>query len=288
MLRKAPGLGGQWHGDHERTAVVDGWQGDRRVDRLPGQAETLSSHSGDRHASRRTSLLVAVCVVVLAIAASTMAMRHRDPDWPTRCGVDGHANWCAKPSRVMTTAALTGLAHDYCPALASVPGEVVPRPLSLGDLASADAFARTTGTRGSGAEDALLGRGSSFSWVTRRSGGHQNGAVELRCPGQTFLVPSMRLTGEQFRSTVAAARGELGRIDFAELAKRSVRRFPNRFRTSYGFLSCDTAGIDLRRLAPGKAFTCRIEVYSWLGQGGYRLDYRVVGHPPYFVRDPNQ
>jgi hypothetical protein len=269
-------------------AVVHGWQGDTRVDRLPGQAESLSSHPGDGDPSRRTSLLAAVCVVVLAIAASTMVMRNRNPDWPTRCGVDGHANWCAKPSRVVTTAALTRLAHDYCPALASVPGGVVPRPLSLGDLAGADVFARTTGSRGSGAEDVLLGRGNSFSWVTRSSGGAHDGAVELRCPGQTFLVPSMRLTDEQYRSTVAAARGQLGRIDFAELAKSSVRRFPSRFRTSYGFLSCDTSGLELRRLSPGKRFTCRVEVYSWLGQGGYRLDYRVLPDPPYFVRDEGQ
>lgn len=267
---------------------MDGWQGETRVDRLPGQPESLSSHSGDRDPSRRTSLLAAVCVVVLAIAVSAMAMRSRDPDWPTRCGVDGRANWCAKPSRAMTTAALTRLAHDYCPALASVPGGVVPRPLSLGDLAGPDVFARTTGNRGSGAEDALLGRGSSFAWVTRTSGGAQDGTVELRCPGQTFLVPSMRLTGDQFSSTLAASRGQLGRIDFAELAKSSVRRFPSRFRTSYGFLSCDTSGLDLRRLTPGTAFTCRVEVYSWLGQGGYRLDYRVVGRPPYFVRVSQQ
>lgn len=264
---------------------MDGWQGETRVDRLSGQAESLSSHPGDRDPSRRTSLLAAVCVVVLAIAISAMAMRQRDPDWPTRCGVEGHPNWCATPSRTMTAAALTGLAHDYCPSLASVPGRVVARPLSLGDLAGRQVFARTTGTRGSGAEDALLGQGSRFSWVTRTSGGSQNGTVELRCPGQTFLVPSMRLTGEQFRSTVAAARGQLRRIDFARLAKSSVRRFPSRFRTSFGFLSCDTSGLDLRRLTPGKTFTCRVQVYSWLGQGGYQLDYRVVAHPPYFVRE---
>src|SRR3954447_9816838 len=34
MLRKPPDSGGQWHGDPDRTAVVDGWQGDTRVDRL--------------------------------------------------------------------------------------------------------------------------------------------------------------------------------------------------------------------------------------------------------------
>jgi hypothetical protein len=252
------------------------------VDPLPGEVESLSSHPADRDPSRRTSLLAAVFVVVLALGASAMAMRSRDPGWPTGCGIDGHANWCAQPSRAMTAAALTGLVHDYCPALSSVPGHVAPRPLSLGDLASRDTFARTTGNRDSGAEDALLGRGSSFSWVTRRSGGPQGGTVELRCPGQTDRVASMRLTQEQYRSTVAAARGEPGRIDFTALAKSSVRQFPGRFRVSYGFLSCDTSGLDLQRLMPGKTFACHIEVYSWLGRGGYRLDYRVVPHPPYF------
>ena len=264
---------------------MDGWQGDARVETLSGPGESLSSHPGEREPARRTSLLAAVCVVVLAIAASTFFMRDRDAAWPTRCGVDGHANWCAKPSRAMTSPALTNLVHDYCPALASSPGQVVPRPLSLGDLAGRDALAKTTGARGSGAEDALLGSGGSFSWVTRTYGGPDGGMLEVRCPGQTDLVPSMRLTAQQFRSTVAATRAGVERIDFARLAKSTVDRFPNRVRPSYGFVSCDTSGLDLRRLTPGKTFTCHIEVYSWLGQGGYLLGYRVVPRPPYFARD---
>jgi hypothetical protein len=269
---------------------VDGWRGDTRVDRLPGQAESLSSHPGDRDPRRRrTGLLAAVCVLALALAASAMAARNRHPDWPTGCGVDGHANWCAQPSQAMTGAALTGMVRDYCPGLPrKEPRGLEPRPLALVDLAGGDTLARTTGTRGAGTEDALLGRGSSFSWVTRWYGGTRDGMVELRCPGQTHLVPSVRLEADQYRSTVAAARGEPRRIDFAELAKSTVRRFPGRFSVSYGFVSCDTTGVDLQRLAAGATFSCRVEVYSWLGQGGYRLDYRVVEDRPYFVRARSQ
>jgi hypothetical protein len=266
---------------------VDGWPDDAGRARMPEQVDSLSSHPGRRDSLRRGNLLAAVCVVALALAASATAMRNRHPDWPTGCGVEGHADWCAAPSRAMTDAAVTGLVRDYCPGLASQPDGMVPRPLALVDLAGPDTFARTTGTRESGTEDSLLGRGKRFAWVTRWSGGPEDGVVELRCPGRSRQVPSVHLERDQFRSTVEAARGEAGRIDFARLARSMAGRAPGRFAISYGFVSCDTTGLDLRHLEAGTEFTCRIEVYSRLGQGGDQVSYRVTAVRPYFeVADP--
>jgi hypothetical protein len=53
---------------------------------------------------------------------------------------------------------------------------------------------------------------------------------------------------------------------------------------SYGFLSCDTGGIDPGAPAPGSTFTCAVEVFRLQGQGTYRASYRVIDEPPYFVR----
>jgi hypothetical protein len=250
------------------------------------EVDSLSSHPGRGESLRRSNALVVVCVVALAIAASAVVLRSRDPDWPTGCGVDGHADWCAEPSRAMTDTALTRMVRDYCPGLSSSdPDDLVPRPLALADLAGREAYAKTSGSRRSGSEDSLLGRGSSFSWVTRWSGGPDDGVVELRCLGRSDTVPSLHLDAAQYASSVAAARGEQGHLDFTELAESSVRSLPGRFGVSFGFVTCDTTGLDLQPLPVGKRFTCGIEVYTRLGKGGYQLNYRVTAQPPYFVRE---
>lgn len=265
---------------------MDGWHGEPGTDGGPGfgQVDSLSSHPGRSDSLRRGNVIALVCVAALALAALTVLARDRHPDWPSGCGVEGHADWCAEPSRAMTGLALTRLVRDYCPSLStSATADVVPRPLELADLGGRDAFAKTSGTRGAGAEDSLLGRGSDFSWVTRWTGGPENGVVELRCPGQSSRVPSLHLDQDQFRSTVAATRGHPGHINFAELAASSVRRVPGGFGVSFGFVTCDTARLDLRHLRPGTRFSCGIEVYYALGKGGYRLSYRVTGQQPYFA-----
>jgi hypothetical protein len=273
--------------DQERTRVVE----ERRVDphRAPAHAEvdSLSSHPDQRRSLRRGNALALVCVVALVVAGSAVALRNRHSDWPTGCGVEGHQDWCTKPSRAMTDAALTRMVRDYCPGLsASDPEDVVPRPLDLADLGGRGAYAKTSGTRTSGSEDSLLGRGRTFSWVTRWSGGPEDGVVEVRCPGRSRSVPSLRLDEDQYRSSVAAARGQAGYVDFARLAETSVRRVPGRFGVSFGFLTCDTAGLDLLRALPvGRTFGCRVEVYTRLGKGGDQMTYRVTADPPYFVRE---
>jgi len=267
---------------------VEGWPGDRGNASwsAPDQVDSLSSHPGDEEGRRRRGVvpLVLVVALVLGIGAAS-SLRGRSPEWPTGCGLEGHADWCAKPSRAMTDGALRRIVRDYCPGLSKVrPRDVVPRPIDLVDLGGRGAYARTSGSKGAGTEDSLLGRGPHFSWVTRWSGGDQDGVVELRCPGQTVTVPSVRLDADQFWSTVAARRGRPRTIDFAQLASSSVRRVPHGFRVSFGFLNCDTTGLDLRHLRTGKRFSCALEVYSGLGKGGYRIGYRTTARPPYVLR----
>ena len=268
---------------------MEQWRGEAAGSGEPrrADADVLSSHSNRRGSLRRSNAVAVVCVVALAVASAAVVLRNRHPDWPTGCGVDGHSDWCEEPSRAMTDAALTRMVRDYCPGLSgSETDDVVARPLALADLGGSDAYARTSGSRASGTEDALLGRGRDFSWVTRWSGGERDGAVQLRCPGRSETVPSVRLDEDQYRSSVAAARGEARYIDFPKLAASSVRNLPGRFGVSYGELTCDTAGLDLlRRLPVGRTFTCVVEVYTRLGQGGYRLTYRVVDEAPYVVRE---
>jgi hypothetical protein len=248
----------------------------------------------DTHPERRSRLRVfngtpaVVCTVIaVTVAVAAVLVVTRDPDWPTRCGVDGRSEWCGQASRRMTDPSLATVVSDYCPGLAgSETSTVVPQPLSLADLGGEDALARTTGTPGSGTEDSLLGLPSSFSWVTRWVGGDNDGRVELRCPGMTEAVPSLRLAEDQFRSTVAASRTSEGRhIDFAAVAESSVRTAAPDSGVSWGFMTCDTTAVDLADLAEGETFACQVEAYSPEGKGLYRFGYRVTSGSPYFEPD---
>ncbi|MGI8900108.1 MAG: hypothetical protein ACR2HA_04115 [Nocardioides sp.] len=255
-----------------------------------GEGDWLDTHPERRSRPVLTRVLVlgglAAAVAVGGVALAALVL-DRDPDWPTRCGVDGRSEWCGQASRRMTDPALAAVVGDYCPGLAgSQPTTVVPQPLSLADLGAEDALARTTGSPESGTEDSLLGVPSSFSWVTRWVGGDNDGRVELRCPGMTEAVPSLRLAEDQFRSTVAASRTSEGRhIDFAAVAESSVRTVAPDSGVSWGLMTCDTTAVDLADLAEGETFACQVEAYSPEGKGLYRFGYRVTSGSPYFEPD---
>jgi len=255
-----------------------------------GEGDWLDTHPERRRRPVLTRVLVLgglAASVAVGTGVVAVLVLDRDPDWPTRCGVDGRSEWCGQASRRMMDPALAAVVGDYCPGLAgSQPTTVVPQPLSLADLGAEDALARTTGTPGSGTEDSLLGLPSSFSWVTRWVGGENDGRVELRCPGMTETVPSLRLTEDQFRSTVAASGARDGRhIDFAAVAESSVRTVAPDSGVSWGFIACDTTAIDLADLTEGETFACQVEAYSPEGKGLYRFGYRVTSGPPYFEPD---
>ncbi|CAN5294437.1 hypothetical protein BH18ACT9_BH18ACT9_00310 [soil metagenome] len=253
----------------------------------PG-ADWLESHVAAarlRVPGRR--LLIVGAVLSVAVAAAVTAFT-RDSGWPTHCGVDGHQDWCGAPSRTMTDDSLAEVVHDYCPGLADTESTtVVPQPLSLAELAGPDTMARTTGSQDVGREDSLLGRPTSFAWVTRWVGGRNDGRVDLRCPGATTIVPALRLQSDQFRSTVAASGGSAGgaHLNFAAAAESAIRIVSPQRSVSFGFFTCDTAAIDLEHLQPGASFGCQVEAYWPQGQGLYRVDYRVSRERPYFEVD---
>jgi hypothetical protein len=54
---------------------------------------------------------------------------------------------------------------------------------------------------------------------------------------------------------------------------------------SYGFLTCDTGGVDLDAPEVGDTFSCSVEVFGFQGQGAYQAVYRITDEPPYFEPD---
>ncbi len=245
-------------------------------------SDWLGSEPKPQNRRRRRQQRVIAGLVALVLAVSVAWTLTRRSDWPTGCRVGGNPQWCAEPSGVITDPGMTGLVQDYCPGLSGVRQEhVVPQPLSQLGLADAQTFARTSGTAEQGSEDVLLGLPGNFAWVTR----WHDGLVELRCPGSASTTPSLRLQADQFRSTVAAADlTEEGRVDFAEVARQSVATVSaNRpSGVSYGFVTCDTGGIDLRAPEVGATFLCALEVYGSVGQSGYRASYRIIDDRPFF------
>lgn len=239
--------------------------------------------------SRVGSPGVVLGLVVGLVAAVAAVAFSANPSWPTKCKVDGHSEWCGEPSWAMSNPALAALAHDYCPKLSmALLQEVVPQPLSRMDLANQDTFAKTSGNAETGTEDALLGERENFAWITRWVGGETDGLVEVRCPGDTQTIPSMALKADQFRSTLAAANGADGQhIDFAEVARQSVDALSDgqptqSTGTSFGFMACNTEGIDLSEPQVGRTFFCMVEVYGEQGKGGYSASYRVTADAPFF------
>jgi len=224
----------------------------------------------------------AALVVVLAVAAAAWNVT-RDTDWPSGCHVGGRPDWCSAPSDAITDPALVAFAHAYCPSLTQSPvDKLAPRPLSELGLADEDTFARTTGTSATGSEDALLGASSASAgaWITR----WQSGLVEVRCPGSSSTTPSLRLQADQFASTVAADTAGEPRLDIADVAADLKLTMSGDFTSdvSYGYLGCDTAGIELSAPKVGETFSCAVEVYGLQWQGDYRASYRVTDEHPYF------
>lgn len=257
----------------DNTAIPD--SSDRQPDWVEGRPDKGP-------ASRARRVVGAAAGVALAVAALAVVLVSRDAAWPSRCGVDGHEDWCGAPSAAMTGSALASVVRGYCPGLTSASADVEPQPLSLANLGSRDTLAKVTGSSAAGTEDALLGRPSSFSWVTRWVGGPNGGRVELRCPGGTGQVPGLRLAADQFRSTVAAARGRRSRLDFRAVAMTAVRSQSLQRRVSFGFTTCDTSAVDLQHLTPGSTFRCLVEAYYPQGVGAYPVTYRVTRDRPYF------
>jgi len=249
----------------------------------------VDNHPTSPTRSRRRRLAViglAVAVLTVIGLAGVRSWQERST-WPTDCRVAANPSWCAEPSDAMTDPAMVTLVRDYCPWLADTAAEqVVPQPLEALGLAGPGTYATTSGDETNGTEDALLGRPGAVAWLTRWVGGQADGRVELRCPGQTATVPGLRLEQDQFRSSVAAAVSADGRnIDFAEVARQSVSKASSSRPTgvSYGFIGCDTDGIDLAGPAVGETFECVMQIYAPEGQGAYPLEYRVIDDHPWFA-----
>lgn len=225
--------------------------------------------------------LVAALVVVLVVAAATAWDLLKTSDWPSGCRVGGNPQWCSDPSDAITDPTVVALAHTYCPALSRLAREdVVPQPLSELRLADEETFAKTSGSSESGSEDALLGRPGAVAWITR----WQDGLVEVRCPGSSRTTPSLRLRADQFASTAASVDAGTGRrVNFTDVATELATTA--RGGMSYGFLTCDTGGVDLDAPEVGDTFSCSVQVFGFQGQGAYRAAYRITDAPPYFEPD---
>lgn len=254
--------------------------------------DELSSHTDaePRGWWRRTLTVAGVLVVALvAVLGGVNAVKEVVPDrsWPTGCGIDGHANWCARPSAVMTGQDLAVLAQASCPAMSGVePRDVVPQLLTPIGPPDRRTRALTSGTVTNGSEQALLGRPGRVTWVTRQVGGPDDGRVRVSCPGAARTAPGLRLDAEQVRAVVASRTGEGRGIDLTRVAREmaGTARGPDRRGVSFGFVTCDTRSLDPTRRQVGERFSCAVEVYGALGQGAYRATYRVTDRSPYFAR----
>lgn len=255
-------------------------------------SDSLSSHpgsedaSGERSWARNPVVILAVFVLVgVGGVLATVDFLSR-PDWPTRCGITGHPNWCAQPSATITGASVVGVVQSHCPGLSStLAQEVVPQPLAALDLADHGTLAKTSGSASKGREEVLLGRPGDLAWVTRWVGGARDGQWEVSCPGDAQRAPGLRLQAEQMDSTIAAVESVSERhIDFGAVARQLVTQAPDNrgIEVSFGFLECATDSLDFRRLQRGSTFSCVVEVYGQQGKGAYRGDFEVIGRRPYF------
>ena len=241
-----------------------------------------SEHEPDRRLPVRKLWLIGVLASVLLGAAAFAWEVSQEPDWPSGCPVSGHSDWCTDPSEAITDPAMVALARSYCPALSRADeDDVVPQPLSELGLADERTYAKTTGDRESGSEDALLGTPGAVAWVTRS----QDGLVQVRCAGSSGTTPSLDLPADQFRSTVAAGDAAEGpRVAFTDVARDMAESLsadpPSDI--SYGFLTCDTDAVDLEQPQVGETFSCVLEVFGLQGEGRYRESYRIAAERPYF------
>jgi hypothetical protein len=179
----------------------------------------------------------------------------------------------------MTDPAMAELAASYCPGLAGANlGKVAPQPLSRISIAGRGSLARTTGQPDRGTEDALIGvRGGAGAWVTRAVGGPEDGRIQVRCQGSRERIPDLVLEAAQVESTLAAIRGEDRVIDFGQVARQTAAALSMKRRSdaSFGYFTCDTSKIDLRRPRSASTFTCLTEIYAAEGKGSHVSTYTV-------------
>lgn len=247
--------------------------------RLEPPRRSPSRWTALRHVPMQWKITVGVAIAVAALAAAAFTGRlSKDPRWPTGCGVDGHPAWCTDVSQAMIDPGTAELVTSYCPGLAGVdPEELTPLPLSEISIAGHSSLARTSGQPDRGTEDALIGIRGAGAWVTRAVGGPEDGQVRIRCHGSPEPIPSLVLSASQFDSTLAAIRGEEGVIDFGKVARRTAALL-RRQRTSdpsFGYFTCDTSMVDLRRPRGASTFTCLTELYAAEGKGGHVSTYTV-------------
>ena len=80
-----------------------------------GAQDQLDSHpeTGRRGRSgpRRVIALVVVAFVVVTVGVNLVRELVPGRTWPTACGIDGHPDWCARPSSAMTDRGLAALAQ---------------------------------------------------------------------------------------------------------------------------------------------------------------------------------
>ena len=253
---------------------------DSRSTRTSGPPRRSASRwTARRHLPRKRKIAAGLALAVAALTtAGLMGFFSDDPHWPTGCGVDGHPGWCTDPSQAMTDPAMTELVGSYCPGLARAdPGELAPQPLSRIDIAGGSSLARTTGRPDRGTEDALIGVRGAGAWLTRAVGGPEDGRIQVRCQGSRGRVPGLVLEASQVESTLAAIRGKDRVIDFGQVARRTaaslwIQRASD---ASFGYFTCDTSGIDLRRPRAASTFTCMTEIYAAEGKGGHVSTYTV-------------
>jgi len=247
--------------------------------------EVLESHPGGRPGPSRR-WWVAGALALLAVAVGAVVLR---PDAPAvaECREERGASWCAEPSQELTDARLVRLVRNYCPRLRDLPlHRVVPQPLHLLDLAPrrGDLVRRTGGPTGT-TESALLGQPDRLAWLVRRDGGNGPFALQVTCTGTNGRVPALVLDRGQLEAGLEATTGGVA-LDLRAAARTAARTFHGDTGrdVSLGIFRCRTGRAALDR-QPGARFTCELQVFSELGQGGYRLSYRVDARAPYLRMD---
>jgi hypothetical protein len=127
----------------------------------------------------------------------------------------------------------------------------------------------------------LLGQPDRLAWLVRRDGGNRLFTLQVTCAGGSGRVPTLVLDRRQLGAGLEAAAGG-DALDLRAAARTAARAFDVAAGRdiSLGTFRCRTGRPALAR-EPGARFTCDLQAFSGLGQGGYRLSYRVEARPPY-------
>lgn len=246
----------------------------------------LESHPGGRRRGLSGRWWVAGALAIVAVALAAFVLR---PDAPAvaECREERGASWCSGPSEELTDPRLIRLVRDYCPRLRGLPlDRVVPQPLHLLDLAprKGDLLRRTGGPTGT-TESALVGQPDRLAWLVRRGGDDRTSALQVTCTRSASRVPALVLDRRQLAASLDAAAGGAA-LDLRAAARTAARTFAvdTGRDVSLGTFHCRTGRAALER-QPGERFTCELQVFSGLGQGGYWLSYRVKARVPYVRMD---